>query len=248
MWTRWLLLWLTLGWTPLPAAFCGQSVEPKTPDLAAVVARIINQTNEFRRAHGLPEVKPNPQLMATAQDFATFMARTGQYGHTADGQQPAERAKQHGYDFCVIAENLAYQVSTAGFRTTELAEGFVQGWQRSAEHRKNMLDPAVTEIGVAVAQNEQTGYYYAVQMFGRPASQMLEFQITNQSPAPIQYEIDGRMMPLPPRATRMHQQCRAAEVIFHWPDSSERTTVQPHHGDHYVIVRDDSGNFGVNGG
>jgi uncharacterized protein YkwD len=248
MWTQWLPLWLIMGCALLPTVLHGQTVAPAAPDLHTVLARIVSQTNEFRREHGGPEVEVNPQLMATARDFANFMARTGRYGHTADGHQPAERAKQHGYDFCVMAENLAYQASTAGFTTADLAQGFVQGWQHSPDHRQNMLDAAVTETGVAVAQNEQTGDYYAVQLFGRPTSQMLEFQITNQATTVIQYEVDGHMMPLPPQSTRTHQQCRPVEVIFHWPDRSERTTVHPHHSERYVIVQDDSGRLKVREG
>ena len=40
-----------------------------------------------------------------------------------------------------------------------------------------MLDPAVTETGVGVARSERTGDYYGVQMFGRPTTEMMEFQI-----------------------------------------------------------------------
>ena len=66
----------------------------------------------------------NPQLTATAQDFATFMARTGKFSHTADGQTPAVRAKAHAYAPCLIAENMASQHHPAGFTTEALAEGF----------------------------------------------------------------------------------------------------------------------------
>jgi hypothetical protein len=171
------------------------------------------------------------------------MARTDKYGHTADGNPPTARAKQHGYDYCMVSENLAYQFSTAGFTTEELAQVFFQGWKHSPDHRQNMLDPAVTEVGVAVAQSEQTGNYYAVQMFGRPQSQTVEFQITNQADAVIQYEVGGQMLSLPPQFTRTHQQCLTAALIMHWSDGQEPTTVQPKNQDHYVIVQMDTGQF-----
>jgi hypothetical protein len=47
--------------------------------------------------------------------------------------------------------------------------------------RKNLLNPAVTETGVAVAQSEQTGTYDTGQLFGRAKSQQIAFQITNTS-------------------------------------------------------------------
>jgi uncharacterized protein YkwD len=257
---RLLLVVLALGWILVPTLVPAQAAEMRTtessppradqpateeqsPDLADAVQRIISRTNAFRQQEGRSPVPTNPQLMATVRDFATFMARTGQYGHTADGQSPEARAKAHGYDACLIAENIAYQLNPAGFTTEALAEGFFEGWQHSPDHRKNLLDPAVTETGVGVARSEQTGAYFAVQLFGRPKSQQIEFQITNTSDLAIQYTIDGQTLPLPPQSTRTHQQCRPAEVTFRWPETQERKTVNPNHGDHYTVVRGDAGQF-----
>lgn len=98
-----------------------------TPDLAMATTLIISRTNAFRQEEGHQPVTTNPLLMATAQDFADYMARTDRYGHTADGNQPAERAKQHGYDYCIVAENIAYQYNAGGFTTAELGGGFFTG-------------------------------------------------------------------------------------------------------------------------
>jgi uncharacterized protein YkwD len=250
---QWLTLLLALGWVLLPRAASAQAAETRTagdqsPDLANVVERLISYTNAFRQQEGRPSVAPNPQLTATAQDFATLMARTGQLSHTANGQTPEVRAKAHGYDPCLIAENIAYQHNPAGFTTEALAEGFFEGWQDSPDHRKNMLDPAVTETGVGVAQSEQTGAYYAVQLFGRPMSQQIEFQITNTANVAIPYTIDGQTMSLPPQATHTHQQCRPPEVTFHWPGTQERKTVQPSHGARYTIMPGDAAAFRVEPG
>ena len=108
-----------------------------------------------------------------------------------------------------------------------------------------MLGPDVTETGVAVAQSKQTGYVYAVQMFGRPRSKRIEFQITNRSNAVIAYALGGRTLPLPPRHTRTHQRCRSAELTFQWPDKQEDTTVYPNNGDRYTIVREDAEQFRI---
>jgi uncharacterized protein YkwD len=250
---QWLLQLLAIGWVLVPVAASAQAAETRTagaqsPDLADVMERLISRTNAFRHQEGRPPVSPNPQLTAAAQDFATFMARTGQFSHAADGQTPEVRAKAHGYDPCLIAENIAYQYHSGGFTTEALAQGFFQGWQHSPSHRENLLDPAVTETGVGVAQSEQTGAYYAVQLFGRPMSQQVEFQITNTSHAAIQYTIDDQKFSLPPQVTSTHQQCRPPEVTFQWPGTQERTTVHPNHGDRYTIVRGDAGDFRVEQG
>ena len=86
----------------------------------------------------------------TAQAFADYMARTDRYGHTADGNQPSDRAKARGYDYCIVLENIAYAFNSEGFTGEKLAGQFVTGWQNSPGHRRNMLDPDVTETGVAV--------------------------------------------------------------------------------------------------
>jgi len=139
-------------------------------DLSGAEKLIVDATNAFRREEGLGAVKSDSALAHAARDFAEFMAHTGRYGHTADGRNPGDRATGNGYGYCLVAENIAYQYNSAGFRTAELARGFVDGWKRSPGHRKNMLDPAATDTAVAVARSATSGYYYAVQMFGRPKS------------------------------------------------------------------------------
>jgi hypothetical protein len=140
------------------------------------------------------------------------------------------------------------QHNASGFTAEALAQGFFEGWQRSPNHRENLLDPAVTETGVGVAQSEQTSAYYAVQLFGRPKSQQIEFQVTNTSDLTIQYTIDGQTMSLPSQSTHTHQQCRPAEVTFHWPGAQERKTVRPNNGERYTIVRGNDGAFRVEPG
>lgn len=205
---------------------------------------IISRTNNFRQEKEYQKLKVDPKLMETSRYFAEFMADTDKYGHYADGNRPAERVKKRGYNYCIVSENIAFQYHTAGFTTEELAQGLFQNWKSSPGHRKNMLDPGVTEIGMAVAQSEQSGYYYAVQMFGRPKSMSIEFQITNNSAAAIRYALDNRQFPLPPRYVRTHRLCRLEELVFRWPDEQESTTVQPHNGDRYIIWQKDK-NFRI---
>ena len=253
MMPRLLTLVLAIGWVLLPAATSAQAAERRTvgdrsTDLADAVERLISRTNAFRHQEGRPPVAPNPQLTTAAQDFATFMAHTGQLSHTADGQTPEARAKAHGYDPCLIAENIASQQNLVGFTAEVLAQGFFQGWQHSPSHRENLLDPAATETGVGVAQSEQAGAYYAVQLFGRPTSQQIEFQLTNHTDTAITYAVDGQTFPLPPRTTRTHQQCRPPEVTFQWPGTQEQKTVHPNHGERYTIVRRNAGAFRIEPG
>jgi len=218
--------------------------EKTTADLSAAERMIVEQTNQFRSQQQLAAVKPNDRLKETARYFADFMARTDKYGHQADGKQPFERAENHGYDFCLVAENIAYQFSSAGFTTEELAEKFVSGWKNSPEHRKNMLDSDMSEIGVAVARSPDSPTYFAVQMFGRPQSQAISFQMTNESTTEVEYSVTRRgsskNFPLPPRARRTHQRCRPAKIEFKMLD----TTLEVEDGAEYV-VRESAGKLEV---
>jgi uncharacterized protein YkwD len=214
--------------------------DAKRADLAATVQRIVQETNRFRQEMGREPVAPNRALMQTAADFASFMAKTNKYGHTADGNQPNDRAAKHGYEYCVIAENIAYAFNSRGFTTEELASNFVEGWKHSPPHRKNMLDPDVIETGVGVAQSPETGYYYAVQMFGRPKSKAITFRIANESGTTVEYRIGDRTFPLPPDYVRTHTSCRRVDLRFDGTNQKPQSDanaqlLHPADGDRYVV-------------
>jgi uncharacterized protein YkwD len=208
-------------------------------DLQRVEDLVLAHTNKFRGEQGRGRVNENPELTRAAEYFAGYMARTKRYGHDADGQTPAERAQKHGYEYCLVSENIAYQYSSAGFGTERLAEGFVTGWKESPGHRKNMLDPDVTDTGVAVARSAD-GTYYAVQMFGRPRSMQVQFKVTNRAGVPVTYTLDGQSFPLPPRVTRTHTVCRPPKLEF---PAGKRETLSPRSGSHYTLSQDANGDL-----
>ena len=82
-----------------------ESADP-VPDetmVQQVKRAIVEQTNAFRKEHKLDAVTGDENLMKCASDFANFMAKTSKYGHNADGQTPAQRAKAAGYEYCVLS-------------------------------------------------------------------------------------------------------------------------------------------------
>ena len=224
---------------PAPAS------EETRPDLSEVVQKIVDRTNEFRRERDLNAVAPNERLTKTAQYFADFMARTGKYGHTADDNTPAERADEHEYEYCMVSENIAYQFRSTGFAADELAERFVTGWQESPEHRENMLDPDVMEIGVAVGRTEDAPNYFAVQMFGRPDSAAISFQVSNESETEVEYSVrrsgSDHTFSLKPKQQRHHQRCRPTTIEFRDPE----TTLDVENGASYVVGQAHDGSLEV---
>jgi uncharacterized protein YkwD len=210
-------------------------------DRSRVAELVARQTNVFRATSKLPPLTVNPTLADAAQRFAEYMASTEQYGHEADGRQPAERARAQGYEHCMIAENIALQFSTLGFDTEELASRLVEGWVESPGHRRNLLLPQVVDIGIGIARSARTQRYYAVQLFGRPKSAAARFEIANRSDAPIRYELDAEAFTLPPRVTRTHQGCFSGTLKVVWPDGPASPGFEPRDGARYTVRRDQAG-------
>lgn len=213
------------------SAAAGRAAEP---DLSQVANQIVERTNEFRKQEKRGPLTVNANLKDAAEYFAKFMASTDKYGHHADGNTPAERAKAKGYNYCIVLENIAYAYNSAGFTTEALTDQFANGWKESPGHRKNMLDPDVTETGVAVARGEKSGYYYAVQMFGRPKSMAIEFRIVNQTDGPVNYTIGGEEYRVAPRYIQTHNICRPGKLAFEAPKGLESVPVKD--GAKYVVT------------
>jgi hypothetical protein len=107
-------------------------------------------TSAYRRKHGQGPVTPNARLQKLAERHALVMARTGQVKHAIGfGDSFVRRLHASGYVAQEAAENIS-----GGFDTIEEA---MVGWQESPGHRKNMLKPAVREIGLGVSSNPTTG-------------------------------------------------------------------------------------------
>ncbi len=246
-----------------PAAARGQTIEQRdsdttapfqrpvagarTPDLNRVATLIFEGTNRFRHLHGVPELKLNPELGKAARDFAGYLAKTDKFSHTADGRQPAQRAAAAGYDYCIVAENIAWEFNSAGFGSRELAQAFLTGWKNSPGHRRNLLDPDVTEIGIAVARSDKTGSFYAVQDFGRPKSAAIIFQVTNETDAVARYRVGDRSFTLPPGVTRTHERCRPAELDFQGagdsPAPEGSREFHPANGQTFAVRGDAAGGY-----
>jgi len=195
-------------------------------------------TNEFRAEQGLPRLAPSATLERAARSLADFMARTEEYGHTADGRTPQERARRAGYDDCMVAENIAFHYSSADFATAELARRFVEGWKHSPGHRRNMTDPDATELGVAVARGAGNKHYYGVQVFGRPRDRAIEFRVTNSARRATSYRVNDKRYEIGPREARIHTVCGPPDVEFPAAASEEGRKIRPSGGEN-IVVRGD---------
>jgi uncharacterized protein YkwD len=208
--------------------------QPRQPDIEAVERAILAATNALRAAHQQPALKLDARLERAAESFAKYMASRDEYAHDADGRTPAQRARAAGYRDCMVAENIAYQMRTRGFETAELARKFATGWENSPGHRRNMLDPEAVEIGIAVAYSEETSRYYGVQLFGRPESMRVSFEVRNESRQDLRYKVGGQDYTLQGRAERRHHVCGDIRVVFDRPSGDRSFTPAP--GERFTIT------------
>jgi uncharacterized protein YkwD len=156
--------------TPTPAPVPPPTIQPAPSSISVngLEQKIIEATNAFRSQSGLGLLKPKVQLIVVAQNHARNMARkdkfgdSDQNGHILDGHNFEYRIERSGYSFERVAENVGFQRVHG-----DPAAAMMEDWKHSPGHRRNMLTPDITEIGVGAAQGK-SGRWYFVQVFGRP--------------------------------------------------------------------------------
>jgi uncharacterized protein YkwD len=235
-------LWLLLLLLSLHARAAQERSADTQPAFAASTEQsVLALTNAFRAESGLQALEAEPRLADAARSFAGYLASTGKLDHDADGTTPPERVKKRGYEYCIVAENLASEYSSAGFTPDALAQNVVQGWRASPTHRDNMLQADVTQIGVGVARSPKDGEYFAVQVFARPMSQMVRFRVSNRANATVRYEYRKRMVTLAPKQSRNHETCVAGDLRL--DTGGQNVALRPKNGGRYAIVGSGSGGF-----
>jgi uncharacterized protein YkwD len=131
-------------------------------DPARVRAAMLEEVNAARRKAGAPPLRANPLLDKAAQKHAEDMLARGYFAHESPGGGTVrERAKEAGYDWHEIGENIAEGQFTVG--------EVMNGWLKSPGHRRNILNPGFGELGTGiVAAKGKDGQYRVlwVQTFG----------------------------------------------------------------------------------
>lgn len=125
---------------------------------------ILRLVNSERAAAGVGEVVRDQTLERQATQYACEMLQGDFFAHVNPLTQStlSERADEFGYLYLVVGENLA-----AGQQSPE--EAF-NDWMNSPGHRRNILDPRFTELGVGIRAGGRYGLYW-VQEFGLPVDQ-----------------------------------------------------------------------------
>jgi hypothetical protein len=118
---------------------------------------LLSAANEERSALNLPALHRDPELARAAVGHAREMAMRGTISHQFAGEaELSARAAETGLRFSVVSENVGEAPSALQLHAM---------WMHSAEHRANLLDPAVNAAGISVILRR--GELYAVEDFAK---------------------------------------------------------------------------------
>ena len=128
------------------------------------VEGVLDWTNKNRQEDGKQNLTINAKLTEMAEQKLVDLFAKQYFEHESPtGVGPSDLAKQDGYEYIVIGENLAL----GNFNGDK---ALVDAWMASPGHRANILNSRYREIGIAVQQGvfEGKNTWIAVQEFGLP--------------------------------------------------------------------------------
>jgi hypothetical protein len=146
----------------LPALLLLAALSASAQSASARPATIAEQylqaaADQERSALGLPPLRRDPALVRAATEHARIMLAHNNISHQYPGElELSERASAAGARFSVISENVAEGQSPLQIH---------EAWMHSPGHRRNLLDPSVDAVGIAVVA--QGGQLFAVEDFER---------------------------------------------------------------------------------
>jgi len=100
---------------------------------------ILRAINAARVSYGLPTVHVGPRLEQAARAHTESMLATQVFAHGSF----VERLRSFHVTAPAIAENLAWATGSDA-----TARSIVQAWLASPPHRRNLLDPSFTLVGI----------------------------------------------------------------------------------------------------
>ncbi|MFE1346694.1 sigma-70 family RNA polymerase sigma factor [Streptomyces sp. NPDC058757] len=145
--------------TPATAAPTPARTTPPPP--ADPGERVTELVNRLRAEAGCAPLRTDPRLTAAARAYARDMTDRDYYGHASpEGEYADTRMTRAGYRWSAWAENLA-----EGQRDPA---SVVDGWRSDAGHRRNLLDCAYRDTGVAAVPGPRGTVW--VQKLAAPAN------------------------------------------------------------------------------
>lgn len=130
----------------------------------SIIEEIVRLSNRERGKVGAPPLAADSLLQKAAFGHSEEMAKLDYFSHespTPGRESPHQRINLAGASPRASAENIAM---FKGHPEETLAAKAVTAWMNSPGHRKNLLDPLYTHIGIGVGKRGDA--YYLTQNFG----------------------------------------------------------------------------------
>jgi uncharacterized protein YkwD len=127
---------------------------------APVQQQVLALVNRNRRSYGCGPLTVDRRLIEAANRHAADMARRGYFAHEGPrGERAGHRVAEAGYEWLRYGENIA--------RGQDTPYEVVADWMDSPDHRENILDCRLDQVGLglAIARDDTT---YWVQDFATP--------------------------------------------------------------------------------
>ncbi|GAW91632.1 CAP domain-containing protein [Calderihabitans maritimus] len=133
--------------------------EVKSVRLTAEEKQMIDLINQERTARGLAPLQVDLDLVRTARMKSADMVENSYFGHNSPRYgSPFDLMRREGISFRYAGENLA------GAPSVEKAHQALMG---SEGHRRNILNPRFTHIGVGIAEGGPYGKMFTQHFVGR---------------------------------------------------------------------------------
>ncbi len=139
---------------PAPAAPTNQG---STAGISQIERQVIDLTNAERKKNGLPALQADTSLSNVARTKSNDMQQNNYFSHTSPTHgSPFDMMRDFGVSYKTAGENIAKGQSSA--------QSVVNSWMNSEGHRKNILNPNFTHIGVG---HQKNGNYWTQMFIGK---------------------------------------------------------------------------------
>lgn len=130
---------------------------PLITRVKAIEHDVIELTNQERAKNGLAPLRPDWQVSRVARHKSQDMRDHNYFAHQSPTYgSPFDMLRSYNISYRSAAENIAMGQTSA--------QEVVRSWLNSPGHRRNILNPNYTHIGVGYVEGG-TGRFYWTQMF-----------------------------------------------------------------------------------
>ena len=138
----------------------GQSLNIPSNHYQSIEQQVVNLVNAERAKAGLKPLKADWELARVARFKSEDMRDNRYFDHNSPIYgTPFQMMKSFGINYRSAGENIAAGQTTA--------ESVMKAWMNSSGHRKNILSPTFTHIGVGYAKGGSYGHYWTQQFMSK---------------------------------------------------------------------------------